>query len=366
MSLSGNSANLRRFSLPLSLIVLLVLAVSCQGPAGPDGQDAVKLDILGPEIQFATPLAGSQQFADTLQLRAELTGESSDFLNLRFLVNGETELGGDTLWADPATLSRTIDLLDAGVDYGLVLLGAVSSDTAGNLGYAPEVLIRYVDPTAPLELAPGDLTGTLETFAVPDTIALTVDTVDTGWAVDGIAVAMVAPTDIALDSLELLLRDTPTGYVHEAALNIGVAPSTGSGPAATSDTIRFTLDAFSYGSETIIDLSTLRGDSARVTFAEEDTFFVLLSPELPDTLTGDNRFTEVGTELAVLLRDGDLIQPGVGDLWLHESSSASGSWFRLSSLLDTPWYYPRVRLYASIVEQAPAKASTTTAGKEDE
>lgn len=328
------------------LLLLLVATSSCQGPAGPDGLDAVKGDIVAPELHIVRPAANGWIFADSTTFVAEQVDEDADLVGVYFQLNGDPAPAGDTLWAELTGLSRTVDLSQL-TEYGWSTLCAVAVDTAGNNKPSAEILFRYTAPNSLLELAPGDLIGSADRLAVPDTVALTVDTIDTGWVIDAFSLAFVAPTDLILDSIEFVLHDATGGYQQNAELIIAVAPATSNGPGASSDTIRFVADPFSFSSPPVLDLGTLRGDSAALRFAGGDTFFVVFAPDVPDTLSGPARFNTIGNEIGVLTRDGELVQPGYGDLWLRQTSVSPKSWLRLSDLLESPAYYPRVKLFTT-------------------
>ncbi|MFC2150560.1 Ig-like domain-containing protein [Calditrichota bacterium] len=60
----------------LFIFILSILAISCSGPAGPDGTDAIVLDSLPPRVELLRPLA-NDIISDTLFLSAEISDDHS-------------------------------------------------------------------------------------------------------------------------------------------------------------------------------------------------------------------------------------------------------------------------------------------------
>jgi hypothetical protein len=326
------------------VLSLAGIMFACEGPAGPDGKDAPREDVIGPVVFLVQPAANSLIMGDTLHLEAAQSSDDTDLAGVAFRINGSGVYGGDTLESEPGSLTLDILLRGGAASYGEMTLQAVARDTAGNIAVSPVILVYRAHPDSSFTLEPSATGGTTVALALPDTISAEVEGQDTGWVFDALATGFEMPADAVLDSVSIALLKTSAGFRETPPLQVMVADAVGGHPGIPADTLSVDLpSAAVYGSH-VISLDTLVDGDSAPSVMEHDTVFIIFRPEFPDTLSGAERFSGVGLEYALVARDRSAAQPASGDLWLHSITPGAEGWIRWSTISPDVFYYPQVRL----------------------
>lgn len=120
--------------------------MGCDGAAGPDGEDAPRVDNIGPSIQLIQPQPGADITTSTMTLEAALDDtedvDNGDIDRIRFYVDGSNMLGEDSavVTEEPYVFEWDFDV--SGTGYGPVTIMAEAVDTLGNINSTALLLVN--------------------------------------------------------------------------------------------------------------------------------------------------------------------------------------------------------------------------------
>lgn len=325
------------------VLLLALAALSCQGPAGPDGTDVAREDVVSPEVRLAAPEANARIVTDTLTLRATFPGGANDVARLEFFVNGTSDLGYDSAVVQPPESTFFLDLSAAGIEYGSVLVGAEATDSAGNIGQSGLRFFSYLAPGLPYRIEPWRVQGTTINLRIPAATTFVRTEEPTTLDVYSMAFRFSVPFDAALDSIEVNLTQASSPLLL-GSLYLTLHPVVADSPGVAIDTFFFQPTDADLNRPLRLDLSSWRGDTAAWVLSDD----IFLALGAPDSL-GQN---PSGIDLQLTSRSPEYVQPDYGQLWVG-SRDASGveHWRRGIALDSTLYLYPQISVILDQVDQ---------------
>jgi len=122
---------------------LCVWMMSCEGPAGPDGDNAILTDSLAPVIEWLSPEPGSVS-ADTVILSAKVTDDQG--VNMMMFYISGFEFGDTLVDVDSIEGIYTYEWLTQTWPEGPYPLMARALDNARNCATTPIILVQLDHP----------------------------------------------------------------------------------------------------------------------------------------------------------------------------------------------------------------------------
>jgi len=336
----ANSAT--RATALLLLLTLIFLSLGCDGASGPDGSNAEQEDLVAPEVRFLSPRPNTIVTQDTLRLEVEIVDGTEDLHHVEFLVNGSPDLGYDSAVAYSPPYSYLLDLSQANVEYGAVILGLEAVDTLGNRASGSSLVITYLSPESTLTVETWSIQGTSDYLGIPLLLNYTLN--DT-TQIETTYRTLVAPFPITrtspMDSVGVRLTTKPGSWPGLSDFEVLLFDNANGAPGMLLDSLRVTPDPLNVELWQVVDLTTWSGGVSSHIIELGDTVFVGI--RTPHTYT---EATTSGVDLTMTLRNADLPQSGWGSLWIYlENDTTEIGWTRAVDLDTTVVIYPHIELY---------------------